>query len=190
MNHQDRKSPREVARLGAVWSVSIKGSSGPPRSERMVDSVSPTVTASSDRGLSRVGPRHQHGAVGPPAFLTACGWYLFSQLQDLWLFLKVHRQVTADLAFRAPKSFAALIGQGEPSSSAAASRGSVCVLGGPGVGAASHGQTLRNRELGQLCQTQKWLKRYKTGMFANLANLANVFLQNRPLATGPRPSPV
>ena len=43
-------------------------------------------------------------------------------------------------------------------------------------------QTLRNRELGQLCQTQKWLKRYKTGMFANLANLANVFSRNRPAA--------
>ncbi len=38
-------------------------------------------------------------------------------------------------------------------------------------------QTLRNRELGQLCQTQKWLKRYKTGMFANLANLANLAKQ-------------
>ncbi len=41
---------------------------------------------------------------------------------------------------------------------------------GPAVTA--NRQTLRNRELGQLCQTQKWLKRYKTGMFANLANLA------------------
>ncbi len=33
-------------------------------------------------------------------------------------------------------------------------------------------QTLRNRELGQLCQRGMWLKRYKTGMFANLAMLA------------------
>ncbi len=48
---------------------------------------------------------------------------------------------------------------------------------GPAVTA--NRQTLRNRELGQLCQTQKWLKRYKTGMFANLAN---VFSPNRPAA--------
>ena len=43
-------------------------------------------------------------------------------------------------------------------------------------------QTLRNRELGQLCQTQKWLKRYKTGMFANLANLAKQICKK----SGPR----
>ncbi len=56
-----------------------------------------------------------------------------------------------------------------------------CFVGGDGVSvqtaaqgldATANRQTLRNRELGQLCQTQKWLKRYKTGMFANLANLA------------------
>ncbi len=49
---------------------------------------------------------------------------------------------------------------------------------GPAVSA--NRQTLRNRELGQLGQTQMWLKRYKTGMFANLANLANVISQNSP----------
>ncbi len=51
-----------------------------------------------------------------------------------------------------------------------------------GLGVGANRQTLRNRELGQLGQTQMWLKRYKTGMFANLANLANVFSQNRPAA--------
>ncbi len=51
-----------------------------------------------------------------------------------------------------------------------------------GLGATANRQTLRNRELGQLGQTQMWLKRYKTGMFANLANLANVFSPNRPAA--------
>ena len=54
------------------------------------------------------------------------------------------------------------------------------------VGGASRGQTLRNRDVGQLGQTQNKLKRYKTGMFANLANLANVFCS--PLAP-PRGKP-
>ncbi len=36
-------------------------------------------------------------------------------------------------------------------------------------------QTLRNRELGQLGQLENRSKRYKTGMFANLANLAKQF---------------
>ena len=58
-----------------------------------------------------------------------------------------------------------------------------------GLGVEANRQTLRNRELGQLGQTQMWLKRYKTGMFANLANLANVFSPNRPPA-GPVASPV
>ncbi len=41
--------------------------------------------------------------------------------------------------------------------------------------ATANRQTLRNRELGQLGQTQNRSKRYKTGMFANLANLAKQF---------------
>ncbi len=44
---------------------------------------------------------------------------------------------------------------------------------------ASHGtglrQTLQNREGCQLGQTKNWLKRYKTGMLANLAMFANEF---------------
>ncbi len=61
-----------------------------------------------------------------------------------------------------------------------AAEGFLVGAGGVSVQGSAHGllvtanaQTLRNRDVGQLGQTQKWLKRYKTGMFANLANLAN-----------------
>ncbi len=52
-----------------------------------------------------------------------------------------------------------------------------------GVLVAVNRQTLQNREGCQPCQQTKWLKRYKTGMFANLANLAK---QIREMVRWPR----
>ncbi len=59
-----------------------------------------------------------------------------------------------------------------------------------GVFGTANRQTLRNRELGQLGQREMWLKRYKTGMFANLANLAKQIRKNGPVAAGQRVGPV
>ncbi len=52
-----------------------------------------------------------------------------------------------------------------------------------GVLVAVNRQTLQNREGCQPCQQTMWLKRYKTGMFANLANLAK---QIREMVRWPR----
>ncbi len=133
--------------------------------------------ASSRSTGGRIDPSRQDGhqrLVGPPIFLTACGWFLIRQRYGLGLFLMFWGQATKGFAdpFR-------IVCQGWAPTNGTARIGAPFRLRRQGVGASRHGQTQQIRELGQLCQTQKWLKRYKTGMLANLAMFANTFSQNR-----------
>ncbi len=127
-------------------------------------------------GGSRVGsprPVDHQWRERSPGLLVACCWCLFSGLRSLRDLLKAGGRAQNMLADR--------IGRGGQDGAAVSLD---AFFGGcrNDVRAARNGQTQQNRELGQLCQTQKWLKRYKIGMFANLAMLANTFSQNRPAA--------
>ncbi len=128
------------------------------------------------RGPTR--PNAKPGLVEPPRFLTAFCWFFFCRQPRLGLFLKTCGSTTARLA-----SLFKLSGETEVLAGAASRTNSTWGLRRRGARTTAFDQTQQNRELGQLCQTQKWLKRYKTGMFANLAMLANVFSQNRPPTT-------
>ncbi len=130
-----------------------------------------------------------HPVVGPAAILAACGWFLFRRLQSLQRFLRACGLAATTLAGRTRNKLAGQVGfhrqEGTPADAAARSV-ATCGWGAGRVAPQPQGQTQQIRELGQLGQPQKWLKRYKTGMFANLAMLANVFSPNRP-ATGQHP---
>ncbi len=149
--------------------------------------------------LCGFGPVGQHGPsracvqqrwVGPPVFLTACCWFWLDRLRKLGLFVMVcgwaAEEIELPIAGQVRKLCLGKIGRSCQYRMMAV-RASV---GGLHVSSSMPGQALRNRELGQLCQTQKWLKRYKTGMFANLANLANVFSPNRRPVAGRWLNPV
>ena len=123
--------------------------------------------------------------IGPPFVRTACWCVCLSGLLGLGLWLGLAGKVD-DAQGAAEIARCELVGrdsftwQGGVPFPIAARSVAPSHSPNPGVGASSDSQTQQNRELGQLCQTQKWLKRYRIGMFANLAMLANTFSQIRP----------
>ncbi len=184
MNRQDGNALCDVASSGIAQEMLIKGSSVSSRFDWMAARLGPVLRAPSDvESVSRV--RHvalsrQGGKpelLGTPIFLTVCFEFLIWQRRALGLFLKACCQAIADVAGQLGLSRLVEVFVDSAATSEA-------FFGGhrSRVGTSKPGQTLRNRELGQLCQTKNWLKRYKTGMFANLAMLANDFSQKRPSA--------
>ncbi len=126
-------------------------------------------------GLPR--QRRQQGLVGPPFFLIAFCGVLLSRLRGLGLFLQGRSQIVGN----APAEISSgnritNVSWGWSGASVAARSGSSLRWEKSRVGGSTRGQMHRNRDVGQLGQTQISLKRYKIGMFANLAMLANDFV--------------
>ncbi len=134
-------------------------------------------------GVRLTGPLRPNGKrelVGAPFLRSSCRWWWLCGLLVAGLPLgDQNRTDAAEIASRSRWIKLAdedgLISQGRGPASASARLVVTQRSENQGVGAACDSQTHQIRELGQLCQTQKWLKRYKTGMFANLAMLANTF---------------
>ncbi len=194
MNHQHHNSSGEFTSRGAAETGSIAGHAAPALGETKLASVSTHIGRrdnddnSSSRGpdlrINRRRRVRQPKQGGPPMLVTNCGGFLWDQLRSLMLFLKGWGNTPNAIAGQARHRLAGRIGLfglvGALTRGAMARSNSTLGLRRQRFGAVRGGQTLRNKELGQLCQTQKWIKRYKTGMFANLAMLANVFSKNRP----------
>ncbi len=154
MNRHNHHSLREIASSSSVKAERIQNFSRRANVETRSDAAGP--------------------AVGPPASLPACGWFLFSQLLSLRRILNACRNAAEE--FARLLRFSDRIGT---TASAAMRTNATLSLRTPSVGEPMRGQTLRNTDLCQLGQTQISFKRYKTGMFANLAMLANVFQKLR-----------
>ncbi len=183
MNRPHRNSLQQMTSSGTVAQTDFQ--SREIRIRRVVRSGNVAVLGVK-AGAGHVGSPSQYGRqgrVGPPVFLTAYCWLLVHRLRNLDRFLKACGKVTTNFVglvrFSRREGVAAR---------AAVRSNSTFGLRQQGVVAVTYGQTQRNRELGQLCQTQTGLKRYKIGMLANLAMLANVFSQIRP-PTNPVPQP-
>ncbi len=197
MNRQDRISLCEGQLSGTAMMLLIRTDSEQPCDETRDLG---TRLGAKPRDAAELIPQAERGRrtppewagreplIGPSSFLAACSWFLFSWLPSLGRLLMAGGPTTRQLARQARTTLMGcvrFVGRWWAPANVAARIDSTLGLRRKSARAATICQTLRNRELGQLCQLGKWLKRYKTGMFANLAMLANVFSQNRPPA-GPQ----
>ncbi len=195
MNREHSNQQHGIGSLNARTTRRVRGREAQAGTETGRDRSDLRVGDKAGASVGPVRPRRSNekrGLVGPPLFRMACCWLWLCGL--LGVVSLLGHQVGAAAAENIARSDRsrptcgdALISEG---------RGPVCALApfasalrseNHGDRASSESQTLQIRELGQLGQTQKWLKRYKTGMFANLANFANTISKNQPGAV-PNPA--
>ncbi len=193
MNRDHTNQPRGSRSLTAVVAKSVHDQPAQAGRETSIADDRPRTgmiggTVAGDGGDGPVRPTAQRGVVGPPFFRTARCRLWFCGLLGLGLLFGSQFQFDGAIhvAENVCRQFAdqdALIFQDGESTCAWARFVAARRSENQGVGASSLSQVLQNREGCQLGQTQKWLKRYKTGMLANLAMFANEFAKNQPATT-------
>ena len=132
------------------------------------------------RSLSRIGVRRSDARYGSRRGRVVTGDGVMTDRGGGWLGSWMREADSRDLRGRLLDAQVCFVGADGASGQGLAQ--------GPAVTA--NRQTLRNRELGQLSQRAMWLKRYKTGMFANLAMFAKQICEKwGPKAVGQRVRP-